>query len=223
MATFDGQVYQVELTRRVATIRRIVDATHSQAQAGVDVSREARGMAIVLLFAAYENLLTSMCRGLLEVAASLRVGNRRLKAGFRLFAAHGSLQSIGDSGKSSIWRDSGRRLVEVLSHSKQCTINTDLFPADGSFMKRSQVRLFCDLFDLGDPGPILKDVWSRLDTIVSERNGIAHGSVTPEEVGRNYAVAELRDLITAWETHWSDFIRHAAARASSRDFFRTRW
>lgn len=68
------------------------------------------------------------------------------------------------------------------------------FPHDGSYMRRSQVSLFCELLGIGDPGPILREVWSRLDTVVIARNDIAHGTVTPDEVGRRYSVDEVRAL-----------------------------
>ena len=62
-------------------------------------------------------------------------------------------------------------------------------------MRCSQVYLFCDLFELGDPGLILKEIWDRLDTVVVERNDIAHGKATPEEVGRAYSSADVRSLV----------------------------
>lgn len=186
----------------------------------MDISREARGLAILLLFASYENLLTSLCRGLLEMAVGLRVGNRRLRKGFRLFAIHNYFQSIANSSDGRRWKDSGPRLLDCIFDSRSCTVNTDLFPADGSFMKCSQVALFCEIFELGDPGAILKEVWTRLDAIVAERNGIAHGRLTPDEVGRNYSLTDVRTLVDLWQQRWMAFITHIESQASSRTFFR---
>ena len=219
---FDGQPYRDELVRRLDAIRRILDAAHPDPPPaeGPAAGREARGLAILLLFASYENLLTSLCRRLLEMALALRVGNRRLRRGFRLFAVHNQLQAIAGASDGRIWRDIGPRLLDCAFDSRQCTLNPDLFPADGSFMKRSQVVLFCDIFELGDPGPILKEVWSRLDTVVTERNGIAHGRLTPEEVGRCYSLGEIRELVDLWETRWKSFIGNVESRARERGFYR---
>ncbi len=217
---FEVEIYLSELSRRIDTIRRIVNAAHPQPPAFSDISREARGVAVLLLFASYENLLTGVCRGLLETAAKLRVGNRRLKTGLRLFAVFGGLQAIASASKVKIWKE-GTKLLEQAALSTTCTVNANLFPEDGSFMKASQVRLFCDLFGLGDPALILQEVWGRLDTIVTQRNSIAHGKHTPEEVGRNYTLSELHDLIDLWEKRWSDFVNHVGQQASARDFFRS--
>lgn len=219
---FDGQPYRDELVRRLAAVRRVLAAAHptSPASGIPDAGREARGLVIVLLFASYENLLTSVCRRLLEIASTLRVGNRRLHRGFQLFAVHNHLQSIAAASEAKIWRESGTRLLTCAFDSRACTINTNLFPSDGSFMKRSQVTLFCSVFGLGDPGPLLQEVWDRLDTVVTERNGIAHGRLTPEEVGRNYSLADIETLVMAWEQRWISFIDHIERMAQDRCFYR---
>lgn len=219
---FNGQPYRDELIRRIDAIRRIIDAAHPLVPvAGApDVGRDARGLAIVLLFASYENLLTSLCRRLLEIAADLRVGNRRFRRGVLLFAVHGQFQALAGASEGKIWRELGLRVLDCAFDSRRCSINPNIFPSDGSFMKKSQVSLFCELFGLGDPGPVLKEVWGRLDTVVTARNGIAHGLQTPEEVGRDYSLAEIQTLVTAWEQRWVDFISHVESKAQSRSFFR---
>lgn len=221
---FDGTPYRDEFNLRIQTIERILDVADPSAAPTLklNVSREARGLAILLLFASYENLMTSLCRGLLEKAISLRVGNRRLKSGFKQFAVHHIFKSISESSESKIWRESGRKIIDCIFESKSCSVDSNLFPIDGSFMKRSQVKLFCEIFELGDPGPILMEIWSRLDTIVVERNNIAHGQMTPEQIGRAYSHADIRKLVTDWKVRWIDFINHVEKTASSRDFYRSR-
>lgn len=178
---FDGQPYREEFQRRIATIRRLLDANQASIADtdGFDVSREVRGLTILLLFASYENLIKSLCRGILEKAARLRIGNRRLKIGFRQFAVYGHFESMTKSSRSKVWKTSGRELLECAFETRSCTINANRFPDDGSFMKSSQVRLLFEIFDLGDPGSVLKEIWPRLDAIVIERNNIAHGALIP--------------------------------------------
>ena len=219
---FQGEPYRDELLRRLSTIRRMLEVADPPGPPpnGADIGREVRGLVILLLFASYENLLTSLCRGLLEQAASLRVGNRRLRTGFRQFAVHNFLVSISASTEKKIWKESGRKLLECAFASRECTIDANIFPVDGSFMKRSQVSLFFDIFELGDPGPILKEVWVILDTIVTERNNIAHGKATPEEIGRAYSREDVAKLVDSWEARWLEFIGHVESKASVRDFYR---
>ncbi len=216
---FDGQPYREELLRRLDSIQRVLDASASAAPMSID--RELRGFIILLLFASYENLITSLCRGLLETASSLRVSNRRMRRGFRQFAIHSHLKSIkGSISEGRIWKEAGPKLLDCAFNSRLCTIDSNLFPNDGSYMKSSQVCVFCDIFELGDPGPILREVWGSLDAIVTERNGIAHGRLTPEEVGRRYSHADIKTLVALWQERWTEFINHVESRASCRAFFR---
>jgi hypothetical protein len=67
---------------------------------------------------------------------------------------------------------------------------------------------------------MLKEVWTQLDTVVSERNGVAHGRLTPDQVGRNYSIADLRELVARWEQRWGEFIDNVESKAASREFFR---
>ena len=213
-------LHRSELQKRVDSIRAVLAATHSPATGTTDISREARGLVIVLLYASYENLLTSLCRSLLEAAVQLRVGNRRLKPGLKVFAVFDHLQAATDVTPSRIWRGGGLEIVDAITHPRSCTIDVSTFPSDGSHMKRGQLATFCTLFSLGEPGPVLREIWNRLDTIVDERNGIAHGRLTADEVGRNYSVQELANLADLWLLRWSEFLAWVESQAATRDFFR---
>ena len=211
-------VQRQDFIQRLDVVRGIISATHPQGTTA-PISREARGMAIVLLYAAYENLLTSLFRSILETVIGLRVGNRRLRPGLKLVASHGKLQSLRSVSAAAIWR-MGFDLVATLSDSRVCSIAPDVFPNDGSHFRRPQVITFCQVLGLEDPAPVLREVWQRIDTVVSERNAIAHGRITPGDVGRNYSLADTQMLVDLWQLRWCEFMDWIEASATSRDFFR---
>ncbi|MDT0164984.1 hypothetical protein Q9R32_05390 [Actinotalea sp. AC32] len=215
------QLHRDALDDRIDVVRRLLDATHPAALSGTGpVAREARGLAILLLFAAYENLLYSLTRTLLDAAKGLRVGNRRLRPGFRMFAISGAVASLRTVGDKRLFSSAIPKLLHAAADGRQCTIDVDAFPSDGSYMKSSQVVLWCDVFGLPHPGSLLSNVWSSLDAIVSDRNGIAHGRLTPQDVGRRYTESEIRALVEAWSMDWKSFLDAVESAASTRDFFR---
>jgi hypothetical protein len=217
------QVHVIALRERIDSTRRLIDATHPGASSGSPISagpisREARGLAIVLLFAAYENLLTSLTRTLLERALSLKVSNRRLRPGFRAFALVSSARSIKDLSENKMYSHGLPRLVEAADRGGRiCTIDPSSFPTDGSFMKTSQIRVWCELFEIANPNLVLRRTWGKIEAVVSERNGVAHGRLTPEEVGRGYSEPEIRQLIFDWRDDWLDFLQVITTVASTRD------
>lgn len=221
---FDRSPLEKEFRQRIAVVRKLLDATDSSpgaagAASPIDVSREIRGLSVVLLYAAYENLLKGISRSLLESASQLKLGNRRLKPEFQVFAIHAKLQALTDISAHQIWKGSGRGVIDALLD-KTCSIKPNIFPNDGSHMKTAQVVTLCEVYGLDSPGPILQEAWARINTVVSERNSIAHGQRTPEEVGRNYSIGELRNLVDIWERRWCEFLAEVESKASSRDFYR---
>jgi hypothetical protein len=67
----------------------------------------------------------------------------------------------------------------------------------------------------------LREVWQRLDTVVTERNAIAHGRETAGNIGRQYTLADLNTLVDLWDLRWMEFIDWVEQAAASRDFYRT--
>ena len=212
------------LKDRIRGVRKLVETTKLETlpmdgETPEDVSRDARGLAVLLLFAAYENLLYSLCRNLLEVAAKSRARGARLKPGIRLFLVHKEISGLGATGQRKLWKTSGPQLIAALSDRPASDLDMEAFPDDGSYMKASQVKLFCEVFEFGDPGPILREVWGKIDSIVDQRNGIAHGRLLPDEVGRNFTHDEIINLITAWEDRWTDFLDWIEGKCSEKKFY----
>jgi hypothetical protein len=225
MISTQVQVHRDDLNDRLDTAVKLLDSTHPAPSAATtlkgSISREARGLAVVLLFAAYENLLTSLTRTLLEAAVSCRVSNRRLRPGFKSFALAGAAASLKATADKKLYSQSLPRIVqEATAGNRVCTIDTNAFPNDGSFMKSSQIELWCKVFDVGHPAPILQRTWQSVDSIVSQRKGIAHGRLKPDEVGRTYSETEIRDLVEDWRQDWTNFLLLVEQKASTRDFFR---
>jgi hypothetical protein len=175
---------------------------------------------MVMLFAAYERLLYSTCRSLLESAAALRVATKRLRPGFQVFAAYPKLQSVSDTPRNAIWKGGGPSVVAAITAGRCADLETSSFPVDGSFMKASQVELFFDLFCVGDPATVLGEVWPRLDTVVRDRNAIAHGRETADQVGRRYTFDDVMALIYLWHLRWAGFLDHVESLGQTRDFYR---
>ena len=217
----DCRQHRLEFQDRMAAARSLLAAGHSTAStsSSPDISKEARGLAILLLYAAYENLLTTLSRSLLESALRLRVGNKRLRNGLKIFAVHPMLVSTSASSQTAIWRSS-LELMDTLSDGRRYTLSPSIFPNDGSNFRRSQVSTFCKVFGLPEPAPVLREVWQRLDTIVTERNAIAHGRESADDIGRRYTLADLQTLIDLWDKRWNEFISWVETQASSRDFYR---
>ncbi len=208
-------------TDRMDAAVNLVDETHP-VKGRSPLARDARGLAIVVAFGAYENLFRSTTRALLEEALSLRVSNRRLQPGFRLFALAGTAKSMRAASANRLYAQTlPKLLTAAASGSRKCTIDVNAFPDDGSFMKSSQIELWCRIFAVPHPGTFLGATWTSVDAIVGQRNAIAHGDQTPGEIGRMYAEGDIRSLLGAWRAGWLGLVNAVEVLGSSRDFYRS--
>ncbi|MGW9415654.1 HEPN domain-containing protein [Arthrobacter cupressi] len=212
-------MHRADLEDRLLSAKNLVSSGETTVGNVQDISRETRGLAIVLVFAAYENLLKKITTSVLEEVASSRAKNRRLKPGFKVIATRSKLQGLFDAGPKHLWTGKGRELMELATSTRELSIQPNVFPSDGSFMKRSQITVICDLFDIGDPSVPLDRIWLEIDGVVRQRNAIAHGERRADEIGRNYSYQEVIDLIENWRISWTLFIDWVEERCCSSEFF----
>jgi hypothetical protein len=199
---------------------RLLDVAHSSP--GDPADKEARGLIMVLLFASYERLLKDLTKTVLQGAVDCRVSTKRLKPGLMSFALATELKGALARSEKKRYTDSLPGIINAFHASKNdCTIDVNAFPDDGTFMRPSQVELWCRIFDLPHPGSTLGKTWTYLNAVVVDRNSIAHGQVTPDVVGRRFTETEIRIMVEDWRKDWVRFIQLVGTRGSSRDFYRT--
>ena len=221
MKSFSTIVVRSNFQSSTNTARTLVEQGEKTASKDVDlldVSKETRGLAFVILFAGYESLLKGLSREMLEVASSFRGKIENLQPQFATAGLFECVQSIRDTEKSKLWHKTAPEILSKLSCKADC-ISTGFFPDDGSFMNQSQVRCFCNYYALPDPAKILKKTWSDIPTVRRARNSLSPGDETPSEVGRNYTYNEVLNIISDWEKHWLEFIDKVESIASQKAFY----
>ncbi|MET4900498.1 HEPN domain-containing protein [Paenarthrobacter sp. CC6] len=215
----DLSLHRTDFGIRLQSAKNLVVAGEVSVGTTGDISRETRGLAIVLVFAAYENLLKKIVTSVLEQVAGSKAGNGRLKPGFKVVAASSKIQGLLNSNRKHLWTGKGQELMELATSGRHLSIQTTVFPSDGSFMKRSQISTVCDLFHLGDPSVPLYGIWDDINGIVRYRNAIAHGEQRADEVGRNYSYQETLDLIDDWSRCWNAFIDWIEIQCTTSAYF----
>lgn len=198
--------HRLEFVDRMTSAKNLVVSGNQTVDTNGDISRETRGLAMVLTFAAYENLLKKVSMSILEEVARSRARNRRLKPGYKLIATKNLFQSMMDRGGKSLWTGTGMKLMETATSPTQLNIMTNVWPDDGSYMKKSQVVTLCNVFDFSDPSIPLDRIWVDFDVVVGRRNAIAHGQRRADEIGRDYSFNEVMQIVEDWESSWCQFI-----------------
>lgn len=210
-----------EFDERLETADLLFKRVHPGVDTKSDAARDVRGLVIILLFGAYERLLTQTTRQLIESASSFNVGARRLQPPFRAIAVANLANSLRDSGKEQALSERLPDLVAPLDTSSRArTLDPNFFPEDGSFMKTSQIRIWCQVCSISKPEFLLQEICYQIDGGVADRNAIAHGRDTATKIGSRPSPSETEDLIRGWGTSWRRFLDQAEVQANSRSFYR---
>lgn len=160
--------------------------------------RAIRGHIYVTLYGMYERAVADCVGTALDLANALAVPTSSLKNGVLLFALHSDWDAYRDIGQEKKWQR-GLRLLRKLNSTDPAHMD-NVFPADGSFMKPSQLKLIWDLFELsGDPWPHPRFI-GRIHELVEARNHVAHGSESAGQRGGRISDGEMDDRIRDVET-----------------------
>lgn len=148
---FEQSMSELELLLRSANIFEQIGDRESNPSPDDILVKTAKGISFVFLFSAYEQLLKGTVRAVLETANSYRGKLKNMQDGFIAAALNSSFRSYADASNVKTKIGNARDVRSLLDSCVRDLKFTDYFPDDGSYMKSTQVRTICCLFDLGGP------------------------------------------------------------------------
>ena len=106
--------------------------------------------------------------------------------------------AIYSAGNKTKW-DKRRELSQRIVHNEKVEINPNIMPTDGKNLRRGQLQSIANSF--GILSPVLPDesITGYIQELVNNRNYIAHGDKTPEEVGKAYSIDDLKTEYKIYE------------------------
>jgi hypothetical protein len=163
-------------------------------------ARTAKGLAFVQMYAIYEYVVTNSVK-----AAILQIKNRGMLINtvrWELLSLilDADLNSVRDCGEANLWKKRIALMQKVNAAVLVDTADT-AFPSDGSHFREDQLETIWSLF--GISSSVVPDGRMRqlIRELVANRNAIAHGRSSPEDVGRTFSkddivkkIGQCRDL-----------------------------
>ena len=123
-----------------------------------------------------------------------------------------------DCSPKSVWNNRLELFEKVFSNGKAQVKNTVL-PKDGTHFRHSQLQLIFEVLGIARTPAQRRRHLQRIDEVVDNRNAVAHGRETAENIGRQYSRADILHrikqiksvcllLISVIEHHCNDPVRH---------------
>jgi hypothetical protein len=208
-----------EVSSRVTTCRSVVGSLHGTATSHPTYSQVFRGLIFVQMYALYEFTLSSAVRAAIEyVNASGRPCSQIRESVLSLLLAPEWL-SAADAAPKRRWQVRSDLATAIRSPAVSGAFIDSTFPDDGSHFRTGQIATIWHVF--GITAPLVPDqrLLQRIDELVENRNAIAHGRMTPEEVGKRYSPAEIAERVDDTESIVTHIISTMETQCTSGGLF----
>lgn len=216
-----------EFRDRISSVKTLLDSLESHENDDPEgapladvstVERNIKGLVIVMLFGSYERLMHRLSQELIDTANSFRGKRKNLTAHFRMIGLAPLVCNADHLKKKTIWDATLPKMIKELE-GDAAGLDVATWPDNGEFMKAAHFRLICSVFRLDSAKSALGRVNGDIDMIVVNRNKIAHGEYSPADVGRDYTLKDMRELVNHWESGWCQFLDKVESIVSERSYF----
>jgi hypothetical protein len=154
-----------------------------------------KGLAFVQMYALYEFTVRSSVQATLAALKGDALLVKNIRRETLCLILNSRWQSASESGVSKMWESRINLLHAIHSDDSTSTLDDSIFPFDGSHYRSPQLKTVWRL--MGIPFAVVPEprLIGRIDELVENRNAVAHGRRTPEDVGRAYSWQDIGSRI----------------------------
>jgi MAE_28990/MAE_18760-like HEPN len=154
----------------------------------------AKGLLFVQLYAVYEYTVTSMVRAAVTQLKTQGISPKDARIELLSLLLNGELQSLSEPLNTAKWR-SRLDFLRKINSSDPCTTPDTVFPNEGSHYRKEQIEMIWEIFGVTASVVPNGRATGLILELVDNRNMVAHGGRTPEEVGRAVSKASAFEKI----------------------------
>ena len=156
-----------------------------------DPANAAKGLMFVQVYAVYEFSVNSVVR---EAIDSINAYSHKMKditPSLMALFLDPELHSLRDCGRDKIWNNRLKFFERAFSNDLAELPNNTKPPTDGTHYRHTHLQVIFRVFGISRLPARRRAHFQRIDEVVNNRNAIAHGGETAEEVGRRYTRADI--------------------------------
>jgi len=183
---------RVDVAERLTAAKEFFAATHI---VGGNASTAVKGLVFVSIYAAYEHMVRTAVQMTISTLSAKKYRLKNLSVPLLSIFLDAELQSIRTCSDDRLWRHRINIFEKVFSTDLAAT-GTKLMPTDGTHYRYSNLQVIFSALGIksSSNNQHLKRML-RIDEVVENRNKIAHGRETPEQIGGVYTHDDILDRI----------------------------
>lgn len=208
-------------------LRSEIDARFSQAEQLFRATKEfkgdlaaaAKGLAFVQYYAVYEFTVRSIVRVAID---SINAHGHKMKdmaPSLMALYLDPELTALRDRATTRVWEHRLRIFDRAFSADSAALSNDTIPPSDGSHYRHGHLLMIFKVFGIARLPVRRRRHLYRIDEVVGNRNKIAHGEETAEDIGRRYTRGDIGHiakqmqsvcvlLISIFDGYCADTSRH---------------
>jgi hypothetical protein len=154
-----------------------------------------KGLMFVQLYGTYEYAVRSSVQAVLSSISGDGLCARDIHQRALTLVLHSGFDSASAAGPRRMWEQRLDLMAKLDSTGPLDSLDNSAFPRDGSHYRVRQLETIWAVFGLTVPVVPAPRLVGRIDELVENRNAIAHGRRTAEEVGGRYSTSEIEKTI----------------------------
>ena len=151
----------------------------------------SKGLAFVQMYAMYEFTLHGVVEASIDAVCQLGLTLGELRRELTALFLGNEFTSIRDCGAERRWKLQTLVMIKASSTTSAASCGSKVFPSDGSHYRRSQLQSIWEIFGVTCSIVPSGRMYPLIDELVENRNAIAHGRRTPDDVGRGYSETDI--------------------------------
>jgi len=189
-----------EIATRMLSSRKLLSFAKSLEEVDVGSAAVCKGLLFVQIYSTYEYAVRSAVQATLLAIKADDIPINQLRKEVLCLALEPHWKSAADAGRSKVWERRLNLMDQVGSRDSTYTLSDAVFPNDGSHYRVRQLHTIWKIFAVSDPVVPDPRLLGRIEELVENRNAIAHGGRTADEVGRRYSRQDIEIRLADAET-----------------------
>lgn len=189
-----------EIAIREVSSRRFMTEQFVSMLDDSDISRRqmnstCKGLTFIQLYGVYEYSITTSVQAALSSIKNRGLCVENVCIELLSLVFDPLWISAAQVGRAKLWDKRIELLKQLDPKTSLGNIQDSIFPSDGTHFRAPQLQTIWKLFALTEPIVPEQKHLGRIIELVENRNAIAHGRRTAEDVGKRYSKKDLEDRI----------------------------
>ena len=183
---------QIEATNQLSAVKTLCDKVNDSHP--IEPSEElhnnvCKGLSFVVLYGALEYTLTSVVSATIQKINDININSDLLKPRLLSLSLNPKCDAIRE-GRNKKWIKQ-YDLFSTLETPTVFSAETNIFPAERGNIKYRHINFVWDIFGLRSPVVPDNSYMGMFESVAENRMAIAHGRISPQNVGRSYSKDDI--------------------------------